>query len=82
MIKQAYKNSSLATKERVDNLLGLMTLEEKVAQMGSRWIYELLNDKMLDKEKTHLFLSQGIGQITRLAGASNLNPVECAETAN
>ena len=28
-------------EERVDDLLGRMTLEEKVAQLGSRWVFEL-----------------------------------------
>ena len=77
-----YRDSSLNLIERVDNLLSLMTLEEKVAQMGSHWIYELLDGQTLNSAKVDGLLALGIGQITRLAGASSLDPLGCAELAN
>ena len=68
--------------ERADNLLSLMTLEEKIAQLGSYWVYELLDGQIFDAEKARPRLAHGIGQITRLAGGSSLDPVGCANLGN
>ena len=54
-----------------------MTLDEKLAQLGSAWIYELA-----DPERASHLMRHGIGQITRIGGASNLKPAESAATAN
>ncbi len=76
-------NTALPTPERVEQLVQQMTLAEKVAQLGSAWIYEIQSDdQTLSKEKMDARLGQGIGQITRLAGGSVLHPTELAEVAN
>lgn len=62
-------------------LLGRMNLEEKVAQLGSYGPEQLLEDGRLT-EKGKELLRHGIGQITRLAGASDLGPEEAARAAN
>jgi len=67
---------------RVQDLLARMTLEEKIGQIGSVWVYELLDDQSLNPAKVQAHLAGGIGQITRLAGASSLDPTGCAELAN
>ena len=67
--------------ETVQKLLSKMTLEEKLAQLRSVWIYELLEDGRFSKEKAEKVLKHGIGQITRLAGASNFSPEETAKIA-
>jgi beta-glucosidase len=78
-----YQNPTLSIAERVDNLLSLMTLEEKIVQLGSAWIYEVQNDdQSLSSAKLTAHLGQGIGQITRLAGGSVMEPVAVAEAAN
>ncbi|HHV61661.1 MAG TPA: beta-glucosidase [Firmicutes bacterium] len=59
-----------------------MTLEEKIAQLGSIWIRSLLVDGRFSPEKARELLKNGIGQITRIAGASTLGPREAAEVAN
>jgi beta-glucosidase len=69
-------------EQRVNKLLSQMTLDEKLAQIGSYWIFELQTDGRLDWGKTAGKLKYGIGQITRMAGASTLHPVQAAETAN
>jgi beta-glucosidase len=69
-------------EQRVQNLISQMTLEEKLAQIGSFWMYDLQTDGALDWEKTAGMLKHGIGQITRVAGASTLDPVSVAKTAN
>ena len=59
-----------------------MTTEEKVAQLGSRWVFELAGaDGQLDAGRGHL-LRHGIGQVTRISGASSLRPEQAAELAN
>jgi beta-glucosidase len=70
------------TTSNVDTLLAQMTLDEKIAQLGSYWFYELQTDGELDAHKVTAKLRHGIGQITRLAGASRLDPVSAARTAN
>jgi beta-glucosidase len=59
-----------------------MQLEEKLAQLGSRWVTELLTDLAFDEQKAARMLSSGIGQITRLSGATNFEAQESAQIAN
>jgi beta-glucosidase len=77
-----YQNPSLPLEERVTDLLSRMTLAEKIAQLGSAWVFELLSDMRFDPGKAQQLMSQGIGHITRVAGASSLTPVEGAKLAN
>lgn len=69
-------------EQRIGQILAQMTLDEKLAQMGSHWIYEIQTDGGLDQKKVAEKLSHGIGQISRLAGASTLHPRAAAQTAN
>lgn len=59
-----------------------MTLDEKIAQLGSHWVYEILDNKKFSSKKADTLFKYGIGQITRLAGASNFSPDESARIAN
>ena len=54
-----------ATPNHVDDLLSRMTLEEKLAQLGSCWMNELQTEGALDPAKMQRYLQLGIGQITR-----------------
>jgi beta-glucosidase len=72
----------LTPQQRSHELLDQMTLEEKLAQMGSCWIYELQADGTLDEQKMCERLKNGIGQITRVAGGSTLHPVAAAQAGN
>lgn len=71
-----------SNEQRVKKLLSQMTLDEKLAQIGSYWIYELQTDGALDWEKIADKFKDGVGQITRLSGASTFEPVRAATTAN
>jgi beta-glucosidase len=77
-----YLDAHLPTEERVRDLLTRMTLEEKIAQLGSRWVYELFEDMRFSASKASALLSKGIGQITRIGGASNLDATASADLAN
>lgn len=68
--------------QRVKHILSQMTLDEKIAQLGSYWFYDLQTGGRLDDNKIAVRLRHGIGQITRVAGASTLDPVSAARTAN
>ncbi len=68
--------------QRVNKLISTMSLDEKLAQLGSYWMYDLQTKGELDQEKITSKLKQGIGQITRIAGASTLDPVNAAKAAN
>ena len=59
-----------------------MTLDEKHAQLGSYWVFELLTDLNLIGTRLIKTLALGTGQITRLVGASNFAPQKIAEAAN
>lgn len=69
-------------KKRVSDLLAQMTLQEKLRQLGGYWFYELQTKGQLDQEKVKAKLKDGVGQITRIAGAGNLSPLETAKTYN
>ena len=81
-----YKNASLPVDERVKDLLGRMTLEEKVAQMESTWqnrgysqpeaAYFFATDGKLEPAKAKAMLKNGLGEFSRpseaVAGANHL----------
>ncbi|MGL4649378.1 MAG: glycoside hydrolase family 3 N-terminal domain-containing protein [Caldilineaceae bacterium] len=84
--KEAVKpwlNAELPTAQRVELLLAEMTLDEKLQQIGSVWVYEIVDKQQaLDAAKARRLIGSGIGQITRPAGASTLEPVAVAGLGN
>jgi len=81
-MKPLYLDSTQSVEKRVEDLLQQMTIEEKVAQLNSIWVYEILDDMKFSFDKAKRLMSYGIGQITRLGGASNLSPRETVRIAN
>jgi beta-glucosidase len=78
-----YLDKTLPVDLRVDDLLNQMTLVEKLAQLGGLWVTDLLDEKsQFSDQKAEAHLHNGIGHITRLAGASFLPPQESATLAN
>ena len=73
-----YLNTSLPVSRRVEDLVSRMTLEEKIAQLGSHWVYEVLDSAAFSVSKAQNLLANGIGHITRIGGASSLRPAESA----
>jgi len=79
---QLYQDAWQPLERRVDDLLSRMTLDEKIAQLGSCWVYEILENFQFSTAKAGQLMSFGLGQITRLGGATNLQPQTAAELAN
>jgi beta-glucosidase len=77
-----YQDPERSTAARVADLLQCMTLDEKLAQLGSAWIFEMLTGTTFDEVKAQKLMAHGLGHITRLAGASSLKPKEGAALAN
>jgi beta-glucosidase len=75
-------NTSKEIRQKANELLSRMTVEEKLVQLGAYWVYDLQTQGKLDQEKIEARLKNGIGQITRNAGACNLMPLETARSAN
>ena len=71
-----------SNEKRITKLLDQMTLDEKLAQIGSYWMFDLQKEGRLDDEIIATKLKNGIGQITRVAGASTLDPVSAAKASN
>lgn len=69
-------------EQRVQKLISQMSVDEKIAQIGSYWMFELQTHGELDWVRASEKLRDGIGQITRLGGASTLDPLNAARTSN
>ncbi|MGZ8437596.1 MAG: glycoside hydrolase family 3 N-terminal domain-containing protein, partial [Candidatus Limnocylindrales bacterium] len=81
-IQAAYRDATLSIEQRVADLLARMTVEEKIAQLGSVWSFEIVGIGTLNRDHAKRLIGNGVGQITRLAGATNLNACDVAALAN
>jgi len=79
---KGYRDASASIDDRASSLLEEMTLDEKIAQLGSCWVFQLLTHVKFDPLKAAVLMGSGIGQVTRLAGASSLGPSDAARLAN
>jgi beta-glucosidase-like glycosyl hydrolase len=91
MSQPLYKNPQAEIYERVEDLMGRMTLEEKILQLTSIWLD--FNPEKGEMAPTSFggqttdidpdyFLNIGIGQITRPFGSRPVEPVKGAEMVN
>lgn len=82
MISERYRDPTLPIETRVDALLEVMTLDEKLAQLVGVWVTDLLDDKRFSLQRAETHLALGIGHVTRVAAATGLRPAESAALAN
>lgn len=76
------QDSSATISKKVRALLSKMTLEEKVAQLGSVYATPLLENSRFAPAKTGKILKYGIGHISAPAMTSALPPQEVAALIN
>jgi beta-glucosidase len=71
-----YRDASLPVDERVKDLLGRMTLEEKIAQVSAFWSKDPIADANGNfvPEKAKLAMPHGIGQISRPSEVKPTSP--------
>src|SRR5215467_506570 len=77
-----YRDPALAVEVRVEDLLARMTPAEKAAQLGSAWVFQLADGHGLRDGHAASLLADGLGQVTRVCGASSLLPEEAARLNN
>lgn len=77
-----YRDPSLSTQRRVEDLLNRMSLVEKIAQLGCAWSTALVADGAFSEERAQDQLANGTGHVTRIGASTGLRPVESAAFAN
>jgi beta-xylosidase len=82
---EPWRDPSLTAAARVDDLLGRMTLPEKLAQLGSVWlsgsadgdgVAPLQGEFTVGMPPLSELIQHGLGQLTRVFGTRPLHPVE------
>jgi beta-glucosidase len=77
-----YKDPKQPIDARVDDLLGRMTLDEKIAQLSCVWSTQLVAADRFSRQRAEELLPHGTGHITRIGAATGLRPAESAAFAN
>lgn len=77
-----YRDPNRSIEERVEDLLALMTLDEKLAQLGCLWSTAFVNAGVFDPDIVAGMMPHGIGQITRIGASTGLHPQESAAFMN
>jgi beta-glucosidase len=79
---EIYGDAAKPVTERVADLLSKMTLDEKIAQLGSVWAMEVLEDRRFSSEKAAKLMKNGLGGISRAGVGTALLPAQIAVFVN
>ncbi|MBM3118247.1 MAG: beta-glucosidase [Chloroflexi bacterium] len=79
---EIYKDASQSIDARTKNLISTMTLDEKLAQLGGIWCFEIMEDKRFSLKRAGRLIKNGIGQISRAGVGTTLSPPEIAALVN
>src|SRR4051794_12571548 len=82
MSDELYRDVRASITDRVDDLLDRMNLDEKLAQIGSLWLTELVQGDRFDAERVAAKLEHGIGHVTRIGASTGLRPTASARLMN
>ncbi len=77
-----YQDFSQPIDVRVKDLIAQMTIDEKLAQLGAIWSFELMEEGKFSLEKAEWLIKNGIGQISRAGIGTALQPKEIATFVN
>ncbi len=77
-----FRDPRLDVDRRAQDLLGRMTPEEKVAQLGCVWSTQLVEGEGFSPARAAEHLHHGTGQITRIGASTGLRPRESAAFMN
>jgi beta-glucosidase-like glycosyl hydrolase len=77
-----YRDPHAPVEERVENLLALMTLDEKLAQLSCLWSTAFVSTGTFDPNTVAEKMPHGIGQVTRIGASTGLHPQESAAFMN
>jgi hypothetical protein len=75
----APEDVSMAIEGRVEKLLALMTLDEKLAQLGCVWSIAFITQGRFDEDVTAGHMRNGIGQVTHYGASTGLRARQSAE---
>ena len=82
MTTEVFRDAGASIADRVEDLLGRMNLDEKLAQIGSIWLTELVHGDRFDAEGVARKLAHGIGHVTRIGASTGLRPAASARLMN
>src|SRR5947199_9137027 len=77
-----YRDPNASIEERVEDLLALMTLDEKLAQLSCLWSTAFVSTGSFDPNTVIEKMPHGIGQVTRIGASTGLHPQESAAVMN
>jgi beta-glucosidase len=77
-----YRDPDASIEERVENLLSLMTLDEKLAQLGCLWSTAFVSTGSFDPDVVETMMPHGIGEVTRIGASTGLHPQQSATLMN
>jgi beta-glucosidase len=82
MSTTSYRDPNASVEERVEDLLALMNLDEKLAQLGCLWSTAFVSTGTFDPKTVAAVMPHGMGQVTRIGASTGLHPQESAAYMN
>src|SRR4030043_170470 len=79
---EIYKDASQSIDARTKDLISRMTLDEKIAQIGGIWSFEVLEAGKFSPRRAESLIKNGVGQICRPGVSTGFTPEDMAELIN
>jgi beta-glucosidase len=82
VVAEPFREPSRTPAERARDLLGRLSLDEKLAQLGCVWGRQLAVGGRFSEARAGELLRHGIGHVARIGASTSLRPRESAAFAN